>query len=173
MRSTIIQMDNPNPELRGKPQSMVFEAGHPQAGQLEGMRVVLEERGLLGTLELGRNGQPVGTCSECRKTDEARAKAEKEALERMEQDPELYRSFLDTGLDEELPQFQARPANCCMLRCLSLQQDFLDEKPRIQHIIEDAGHICMFLPKFHCELNPIEMYWGYAKQRECALKVLC
>lgn len=55
---------------------------------------------------------------------------------------------------------------CCMQRCLSMQQDFLDEKPRIQTLIEVAEHCCIFLPKFHCELNPIEMYWGYAKHRE-------
>lgn len=33
-------------------------------------------------------------------------------------------------------------------------------------IIEDGGHICLFLPKFHCELNPIEIYWAYIKQGE-------
>ncbi|KZP28152.1 hypothetical protein FIBSPDRAFT_729739, partial [Athelia psychrophila] len=31
--------------------------------------------------------------------------------------------------------------------------------------LEARGHICMFLPKFHCNLNPIEMLWGYAKYR--------
>ena len=31
-------------------------------------------------------------------------------------------------------------------------------------MIEAAGHICLFLPKFHPELNPIEMYWGWAKR---------
>ena len=36
-------------------------------------------------------------------------------------------------------------------------------KPLIQKYVEDQGHICAFLPKFHCELNPIEMVWGYAK----------
>jgi len=52
---------------------------------------------------------------------------------------------------------------CCMQHVLSLQEDFQTEKPLIQSIIEDAGHICLFLPWFHCELNPIEMLWGYGK----------
>jgi hypothetical protein len=46
---------------------------------------------------------------------------------------------------------------CCMERVLSLQDDFKAEKPLIQTIIEGSGHICLFLPQFHCELNPIEM----------------
>ncbi|KIK81045.1 hypothetical protein PAXRUDRAFT_157027 [Paxillus rubicundulus Ve08.2h10] len=50
---------------------------------------------------------------------------------------------------------------------LSHQQDFKEEKPLIQIIIEEAGHKCWFLPKFHCELNPIEMYWGWVKVCFC------
>ena len=52
-----------------------------------------------------------------------------------------------------------------MHRVLALQEDFQSEKPLMQSIIEDAGHICIFLPRFHCELNPIEMLWGYGKHR--------
>jgi len=54
---------------------------------------------------------------------------------------------------------------CCMSRVLSLQEDFQNEQPLIQTIIENAGHVCLFLLCFHCELNAIEMLWGYAKHR--------
>ena len=37
------------------------------------------------------------------------------------------------------------------------QQDYKDEKSKVEILIEKAGHLCIFLPKFHCELNPIEM----------------
>ena len=58
---------------------------------------------------------------------------------------------------------------CCMYRILSLQDDFVNEKPMIQHLIEGQGHICLFLPKFHCKLNLIEMVWGFAKYCEYCL----
>ena len=54
---------------------------------------------------------------------------------------------------------------CCMHHVLSLQDDFCAEKSLMQSIIKSAGHVCMFLSKFHCELNPIKMLWGYGKYR--------
>ena len=30
---------------------------------------------------------------------------------------------------------------------------------------KESGHQIVFLPKFHCELNPIKQCWGYAKRR--------
>ncbi len=34
----------------------------------------------------------------------------------------------------------------------------------VQEVIEAAGHLCIFLPKFHCELNFIEFFWGWVKR---------
>jgi hypothetical protein len=52
---------------------------------------------------------------------------------------------------------------CCLARILSNHKDFFEQRSAIETLIEGRGHKCLFLPKFHCELNPIEMYWGYAK----------
>jgi hypothetical protein len=30
--------------------------------------------------------------------------------------------------------------------------------------LEAAGHLCLFLPKFHCEFNLIEYFWGMVKK---------
>ncbi|CAG8517157.1 7588_t:CDS:2 [Cetraspora pellucida] len=32
------------------------------------------------------------------------------------------------------------------------------------HVIEAAGHMCIFYPKFYCELNYIEFFWAEAKR---------
>ena len=77
----------------------------------------------------------------------------------------------DTLTDADVVQTEEAvtvPENnwCCMYRVISLQEDFANEKPLLQHYLEGRGHVCMFLPKFHCELNPIEMVWGYAKYRK-------
>lgn len=64
------------------------------------------------------------------------------------------------------PDLIAVTNNCYIHRVLSLQSDFTNEKPMIQQYIESQGHICKFLPKFHCELNAIEMTRRYGKYSE-------
>jgi hypothetical protein len=41
---------------------------------------------------------------------------------------------------------------------MELQPDFKAQKSLMQETIETAGHICLVLPKFHCELNLIEYF---------------
>ena len=53
---------------------------------------------------------------------------------------------------------------CCMTKLLGNQPDFLEQKPLLQEIVEERGHLAVFLPKFHCELNIIEYFWGAAKR---------
>ena len=49
---------------------------------------------------------------------------------------------------------------------LAQQQDFIQQKSILEECAQESGHVVLFLPKFHCELNFIEMYWG-------ALKYFC
>ena len=55
-------------------------------------------------------------------------------------------------------------ANCCCRRVLFNQPDFAAVKSMLEYTCEEQGVQVLFLPKFHCELNPIEMCWGYAKR---------
>jgi hypothetical protein len=48
---------------------------------------------------------------------------------------------------------------------LFTQPDFVAQKPLLQEHIESRGHLCDYYPKYHCELNFIEQYWGAAKLR--------
>jgi len=53
---------------------------------------------------------------------------------------------------------------CCAKRIIELQPDFQAQKSLVEEVIEAAGHICLILPKFHCELNFIEYFWGAVKR---------
>ena len=41
----------------------------------------------------------------------------------------------------------------------------ISQKSHLEELITSRGHICDFYPKYHCELNFIEQYWGAAKLR--------
>lgn len=54
---------------------------------------------------------------------------------------------------------------CCARHALQAQPDFLEQKTAITLEVEKAGHLCELYPKYHCECNFIERYWGAAKRR--------
>ena len=48
--------------------------------------------------------------------------------------------------------------------------DFSNQRSRVELLCESLGHVCLFLPKFHPELNPIELNWRDSKnelRRNC------
>ncbi|KIO18904.1 hypothetical protein M407DRAFT_83446 [Tulasnella calospora MUT 4182] len=53
--------------------------------------------------------------------------------------------------------------DCCARRQLFSQPDFVNQKSKLEELVEGRGHHFLFYPKFHCELNFIEMCWGRAK----------
>lgn len=57
--------------------------------------------------------------------------------------------------------------NCCNKWILKHQPDFQQQKSLIQELIEAVGHLCIFLLKFHCELNFIKFFWGVVKRYLC------
>ena len=48
---------------------------------------------------------------------------------------------------------------------IGMQPDFKEQKSRLEEGIRDRGHLCRFLPKFHCELNFTELYWCKTKEK--------
>ncbi|CAM9142489.1 unnamed protein product, partial [Hapterophycus canaliculatus] len=52
---------------------------------------------------------------------------------------------------------------CCVRKILSGLTAFKGVLNKVEHMFKKAGHLCIFLPKHHPELNAIERYWGYLK----------
>ncbi|KAJ7318929.1 hypothetical protein DFH08DRAFT_970826 [Mycena albidolilacea] len=67
----------------------------------------------------------------------------------------------------ECPKFKCSDPNsgtCCMCCMLFNQPDFTVVKSCLEVTCTEFHVTVLFLPKFHCELNPIEIVWGYMKR---------
>ncbi|KAB5596223.1 hypothetical protein CTheo_208 [Ceratobasidium theobromae] len=53
--------------------------------------------------------------------------------------------------------------SCCARTIMANQPDILAQKTKLQLLAESYGCSVLYLPKYHCELNPIEQCWGMAK----------
>ena len=79
----------------------------------------------------------------------------------------LERVLTERGFDVRGMRAKCSPVcpmentNCCMARLLSKQEDFMNQVSMLETLIQKSGHECIFLPKFHCELNPIEMVCNF------------
>ena len=51
-----------------------------------------------------------------------------------------------------------------MQEILGEMSDFKYEKTKVETLVSSCGHRAIFIPKFHCELNPIESCWCYSKR---------
>jgi hypothetical protein len=167
LRSTIIPLSNPppkpgNPDTHGQIQHLVFPYDHQDTelcGKAKGLRAVpIKHTAVWDTLHETAGGDErkiKNVCEVC--------KASQVENDQLAPVAAAACADGDVGIDDGIPDFPGSGSNlCCVTRALSQQQDFLNEKPVIWCYIEEQGHICLFLPKFHCEHDLIEMYWGWA-----------
>ena len=47
---------------------------------------------------------------------------------------------------------------------LNTYEDFKIQKTILEEYVEQRGHLCLYYPKYHCELSPIERVWCHSKK---------
>ncbi|CAM9150888.1 unnamed protein product [Pylaiella littoralis] len=143
-------------------------SGSPLLGLNKGGEQMLKEMGLW-RLDGERAKGLVKCCNKC-KADNA---ASRQAIAAFNKGGEQRERVLEQARREqqsspaEGPAAEGRAAarrqRCCMERVFSDLGAFKAQLNKVQQIFKDAGHVCIFLPKYHPELNAIERYWGYVK----------
>ncbi|KAF7293590.1 hypothetical protein MIND_01138000 [Mycena indigotica] len=124
----------------GTVQDLYLPDSHPEyAGKFKGMAMILEERRERGDL---RDIAPSIT---------------KESLSKL-------RAECKSADGKAFKCSDPKSHTCCMRRMLFNQPDFAEVKSCLESTCLSFGVTVLFLPRFHPELNPIEMCWGYAKR---------
>ncbi|KNF05320.1 hypothetical protein PSTG_01534 [Puccinia striiformis f. sp. tritici PST-78] len=178
LKNTFILSDDPNipDSIRGDPQTMVFPSDYHVAAladQPKGIQQVLTERGLWQHYTHERLKARLPTlrlkCVECAKTGAQQDLSNRVAQMAKRAEIQGYalsnqECLAELGVEvDSTVMAPSQSKTCRWSKILASQSDFQAEKPLLQMIIEEAGHRCLFLPKFHCELNPIELLWSYIK----------
>ena len=57
----------------------------------------------------------------------------------------------------------ARNMACCAKAVLSREEDFAEQREWLEETVDNLGFKIIFYPKYHCELNYIELVWGWIK----------
>ena len=47
---------------------------------------------------------------------------------------------------------------------LNTYEDLKIQKTILEEYVEQRGHLCLYYPKYHCELSPIERVWCHSKK---------
>jgi len=68
------------------------------------------------------------------------------------------------GLCGKCKKCDLESESCYLKHVLENQPYFLAQRSLMQEVIDIASHMCIFLPKFHCELNFIEHCWSAVKK---------
>ncbi|KNE94094.1 hypothetical protein PSTG_12524 [Puccinia striiformis f. sp. tritici PST-78] len=185
-QDTVIPYDDPciPVELCGQPQTFTFDQTHPHhPGTAKEIQQILKECSLRDyyTQKSQEDHKPrlKLECDYCALSNKQKDLIKQ--FERLVPQAKASRYFLtqDRSIQQVLESTEAPSCSinaiqpphgeenhsktCCWSRILSLQSDFVSEQLLLQTIVKDSGHVCLFLPKFHCELNPIEPFWSYVK----------
>jgi hypothetical protein len=146
---------------RDYPVGSIIDGGSELLEVPKGIKQVLLERGV----------QWAGTCLQERHIKQAAAHNKRVivAWEIDRENPVLIQELL-TLRPAAATAAQARDITCNCARCtLQRQEDFRNQKSGLEEVYEahnmehGTRHYCIFLPKFHPELNPIERCWSRMK----------
>lgn len=79
-------------------------------------------------------------------------------VDRAGQPKGLHQVLTERGL------FREGMVKADMVPLLAKQPDFAGQPTLVEDLLSKRGHHALFLPKFHCELNPVERIWATAKR---------